>query len=99
MIELTRPYEAVVSDIENTRMLEEKFDVNKVPRAIHWLHYLNKEQADKFGGIEFCLKAPVFKAEQFCDGVLLQLCEEPFDNASSRHFELQAEAMDYFGLP
>lgn len=97
-----RPYEAFVGNIENELALDtfNRYRLNpNRPAIIRWFHYLDEARAKTIGGIDTCLNAPIWTSEQFCQGVLMQLCEEPFDAGKKRHLEIQKAAMRYFQIP
>jgi len=54
--------------------------------------------AISLGGIDYCLKAPAWRVERFCEGVLIQLVEGLFDTDNPKHVQIQRDAMKYFGI-
>jgi hypothetical protein len=102
-IELIRPFEAFIAIEDNERSLnayekQRRFLNFERPPILRWFHYVDSNLADSIGGVDRCLAAPVFKAEQLCDGVLLQVTSEWFDNSNPEHRAVQLEAMRYLGL-
>jgi len=102
-IELCRPTEAFIIDNKNEDDLQSqerqrRFPNFERPAIVRWFHYLGRDLVQLLGGIEYCLRTPAFKTEQFCGGILLQLTEEPFDAASREHQECQLQAMRFLGL-
>ena len=104
-IELIRPFEAVILDLANEDELRTRGVVK--PRieplgsgvtSLRWFHYLDSSLARKIGGLSRCLEAPVFRVEQFCEGVLFQLTRDPFDAQNETHRLVQRRAMKYIGL-
>jgi hypothetical protein len=70
----------------------------RIPDIIRGFHYLDEGMARSIGGIDFCLGAPAWKVERFCDGVLIRLVPGLFDNNNFRHRGIQHEAMKYFNI-
>jgi hypothetical protein len=101
-IEIIRPFLAVVADLNNERDLRaqerEQGTDFKRPAVLRWVHYMDANLAEAVGGVDYCLGAPAYKVERFCDGVLFQLTEEPFDNDNPEHRHIQLEAMKYLGV-
>jgi hypothetical protein len=102
-IDLFRPFEAFIADERNELDLDangrqRNYPDFERPAIIRWYHYLDAQLAESIGGSTRCLSAPVFKAEAFCDGVLLQLTKQPFDATSRQHLHAQRKVMQYFGL-
>lgn len=105
-IELTRPCEAYILEEKNDNALRERRrqksgllrPADSRPLVLHWFHYLDNDVVEELGGPSHCLLTPVFKVEQFCDGVLFQLTAEPFDPDDANHVEVQRRGMDYLGI-
>jgi hypothetical protein len=102
-IEIFKPFEGFLAEGENEYRLNAydrqqaipKFDR---PAIIRGFHYLDAGMARSIGGIEYCLKAPVWKVEQFCEGVLIWLVPGLFDHENPEHLQVQRKAMKYFKL-
>ncbi|MBI5250283.1 MAG: hypothetical protein HY912_12380 [Desulfomonile tiedjei] len=102
-IEIFKPFEAYLSENENEFRLDAygrqqyvpKFDK---PTMIRGFHYLDENMARSIGGIKYCLKAPAWNVERFCEGVLIELTPRLFDSNDPEHLEIQKEVMDYFHL-
>jgi hypothetical protein len=102
-IEILRPFEAFLSEFNNEISLDwydrqqaiPKFDK---PAIIRGFHYLDKGMARSIGGIDHCLKAPAWKVERFCEGVLIRLVPGLFDPENPEHLKIQRQAMKYFKL-
>ncbi|MBM4328495.1 MAG: hypothetical protein FJ118_15190 [Deltaproteobacteria bacterium] len=102
-IEIFRPFEACLEETENEYKLDAydrqqaipKFDR---PAIIRGFHYLDEGMARSIGGIDYCLKAPAWHVERFCEGVLIELVPGPFDTDNPEHLKIQKEAMEYFDL-
>lgn len=104
-IELVRPFEAMVLDLDNDDHLRTAGVVT--PRmaphgsrvaSLRWLHYLDRGLAEKVGGLPRCLATPAYRVEPFCDGVLIQLTPEPFDAQNQDHCAAQRRAMQFLGI-
>ncbi len=54
--------------------------------------------ARSIGGIDYCLKAPAWHVERFCEGVLIELVPGPFDSSNPDHLEIQEDVMAYFDM-
>ncbi len=54
--------------------------------------------ARSIGGIDYCLKAPAWKVERFCEGVLIRLVPGLFDPTNPEHLKIQRQAMKYLKL-
>ena len=101
-IEIFHPFEAYLSESKNESDMNayDRFQAagfNK-PAIIRGFHYLDETFARSIGGTEYCLKSPVWKVEQFCHGVLIQLIEGVFDTRNPSHLEAQRLAMKYFKM-
>jgi len=59
-------------------------------------HYVDEAMARSIGGIDYCLRAPAWKVERFCQGVLIQLVRGLFDSENPEHCRIQKETMKYF---
>jgi len=102
-IEIFKPFEAYLADDENEYRLDSynrqqaipKFDK---PAIIRGFHYLDKGMARSIGGVKYCLKAPAWHVEKFCEGVLIELVAGLFDSSNPEHLEIQENAMAYFNL-
>lgn len=102
-IEILRPFEAFLSEFDNENDLDSydrqqaipKFDK---PAIIRGFHYLDEGMARSIGGIDYCLKAPAWKVERFCKGVLIRLVPGLFDPENPEHLKIQQQAMKYFKL-
>jgi hypothetical protein len=102
-IEIFQPFEAFLAESRNEHDLDAynrqqagpKFDK---PAIIRGFHYLDETLARSIGGIDYCLKAPAWKVERFCQGVLIQLVKVLFDSNNLEHLRIQREVMKYFGL-
>ncbi|MBI5569333.1 MAG: hypothetical protein HY914_05245 [Desulfomonile tiedjei] len=102
-IEIFKPFEAFLAEDDNeTRtdayMRQQTIDNFSKPAIIRGFHYLDKDLARSIGGIDYCLKAPGWHVERFCEGVLIELVPGPFDSNSPEHLKVQEEVMDYFDL-
>jgi hypothetical protein len=102
-IEILKPFEAFLSEFDNEDALDwydrqqaiPKFDK---PALIRGFHYLDEGMASSIGGIDYCLKAPAWKVERFCEGVLIRLVPGLFDPENPEHLKIQRQAMKYFKL-
>lgn len=103
-IQALHPDEAMIREVQNDRNigmkrrgLHPKHPFER-PRMLHWFHYLNAKKVELLGGFDHCLKTPAFKVEPFCDGLLFQLTEDPFDTNNPEHERIQARAMEYLAM-
>jgi len=103
-IRIFRPFEAYLSESRNEINLG-TYDRQQAmrpyfskPAIIRGFHYLDEGMASSIGGIDYCLRAPVWKVEKFCEGILIQLVEGVFDSENAAHLESQQVAMEYFKL-
>jgi len=102
-IEIFKPFEAFLAEDKNESRLDSynrqqaipKFDK---PAIIRGFHYLDKGMARSIGGVNYCLKAPAWHVEKFCEGVLIELVPGLFDSSNPEHLEIQENAMAYFNL-
>jgi hypothetical protein len=102
-IQILKPFEAFLSESDNEDALDwydrqqaiPKFDK---PAIIRGFHYLDEGMARSIGGIDHCLKAPAWKVERFCEGVLIRLVPGLFDPKNPEHLKIQRQAMKYFKL-
>jgi hypothetical protein len=102
-IESCHPYSAFIGTFANERALDASDRLRRCrgtlrPPLLRWLHYLDKDVAKTVGGIDHCLMTPVYRVEPFCDGVLFQLTEQPFEADNRQHQEIQLRAMRHLGL-
>lgn len=103
-IQLFEPFEAFLAERENEYNLD-AYDLQQAiqnfskPAIIRGFHYLDKDMARSIGGIKYCLKAPAWHVEEFCEGVLIELIPGPFDSSKPEHLEVQEEVMAYFDMP
>jgi hypothetical protein len=103
-IEIFKPFEAFLSESKNERMLDaynrQRSNPGFVkPATIRGFHYLNEDMANSIGGVDYCLKAPAWHVEEFCEGVLIWLVPALFDSENPEHLEAQEEVMAYFKMP
>jgi len=103
-IEILRPFEAFLSEDHNEENLH-SYERQRTtpgftrPAIIRGFHYVDEGLARSIGGLDHCLKAPAWKVERFCDGVLFQLIDGGlFDNDNAAHVEAQRRIMDYFRM-
>jgi len=103
-IRILRPFEAYLSESRNEINLG-TYDRQQAmrpyfskPAIIRGFHYLDEGMASSIGGIDYCLQAPAWKVEKFCEGILIQLVEGEFNSESAAHLESQQVAMEYFKL-
>ncbi len=99
-IEIFRPFEAFLSESKNEKEMDaydrfQTFGFSR-PSIIRGFHYLDETFAESIGGMDYCLKAPVWKVERFCEGVLIQLNEGVFDTENPSHLDAQQKVMKYF---
>jgi hypothetical protein len=104
-ITLFKPFEAYVAEVSNETKLDSYMRQKALgaaefskPAIIRWFHYIDKQLVEAIGGVEFCLKAPAWRVERFCDGVLFQLCEELFDPNNLDHLQVQKQVMEYLEI-
>jgi hypothetical protein len=100
-IEIFKPIEAYLSEFKNENDLNwyERQQANfDKPALIRGFHYLDKGMAASIGGIDYCLKAPGWKIEKFCEGILIQLVPGLFDPTNHEHLKVQQKAMKYFKM-
>ena len=103
-IEIFEPFEAFVAETDNEFTLDSYNRQHDIPQfsrpaIIRGFHYLDEAMARSIGGISYCLKAPAWHVEEFCNGVLIWLVPAPFDSGNAEHLEAQKEIMDYFKMP
>jgi hypothetical protein len=103
-IEIFKPFEAYVADVENEFRMNvyERFHAApgfRRPLIMRGFHYLDEGMARSIGGIDYCLKAPVWRAVRFCEGVLMEMFPGPFDDENPKHRRIQEEVLEYFGIP
>jgi hypothetical protein len=102
-VEIFRPFEAYISEFKNESLMKAydrqqaipKFDR---PTIIRGWHYLDEGMARSIGGIKYCLKAPAWHVERFCEGVLIQLVPGLFDSDDPEHLDVQKDVMEYFHM-
>jgi hypothetical protein len=102
-IEIFKPFEAFMAegrneaafDTYNRQQAIPKFDR---PAIIRGFHYLDATMAQSIGGIKYCLKAPAWHVQRFCEGVLIELVPELFDSYNPEHLRVQKEVLDYFHI-
>jgi len=101
-IEIFRPFEAFLAENKNETALDAHGILQETgftrPQIIRGFHYLDTEMARSIGGIDYCLEAPAWRVEEFCDGVLIRLVPELFDSTNPRHLQVQKDVMRYFNL-
>jgi hypothetical protein len=103
LIKIFKPFEADLRESFNERNLNSYMRQKAIPdfsrpAIIRWFHYIDLQLVEALGGLEFCLDAPAWKVEEFCEGILFQLCEEVFDPNNSEHLQIQLEVMKYFSM-
>jgi hypothetical protein len=102
-IQILKPFEAFLSEFDNEVALD-SYDRQQAipefdkPALIRGFHYLDEGMARSIGGIDHCLKAPAWKVERFCEGVLIRLVPGLFDPENPEHLKIQKQAMKYFKL-
>ena len=102
-IQILKPFESFLSEFDNEDALD-SYDRQQAipefdkPAIIRGFHYLDEGMARSIGGIDHCLKAPAWKVERFCDGVLIRLVPGLFDPENPEHLKIQRQAMKYFKL-
>lgn len=102
-VEIFKPFEAYISEFRNESLMNAydrqqaipKFDR---PAIIRGWHYLDEGMARSIGGIKYCLKAPAWHVERFCEGVLIQLVPGLFDSDDPEHLDIQKEVMEYLHM-
>lgn len=101
-INIFKPFEAFLAEDENefrlhsyNRQQGTKFSK---PVIIRGFHYLDADMAHSIGGIDYCLNAPAWKVERFCEGVLIRLVPDLFDPDNPEHVRIQDAVMTYFKL-
>lgn len=97
------PFEAFLAELNNDDAMDaygrqQQLGFFSAPAIIRGLHYFDRRLAAPIGGIEHCLKAPANRVEQFLDGVLIQLVDEPFDPWNPEHLRRQQEVMKHLGM-
>jgi hypothetical protein len=100
-IQIFKPFEAYLSEAENEYQMDaynRQVPTFNKPAIIRGFHYLDKDLARSIGGIDYCLKAPAWHVERFCEGVLIELVPGPFDSDNPEHLKIQEEVMHYFDL-
>lgn len=103
LVEIDEPVEAFLGENNNEFDREAKRRQNQIrdfsrPALIRGIHFLGPQQVRSLGGMEACMRAPVWRARAVAGGVLLQLMEGEFDPRNSEHLRAQSSAMEYFGL-
>jgi len=102
-IKVFKPFEAFLADGENEYRLDSYMRQQTIqrfsrPAIIRGFHYLDERMALSIGGIDYCLKAPAWRVERFCEGVLIQLVKGLFDADNPKHVQIQRDAMEYFNI-
>jgi hypothetical protein len=102
-IEIFKPLEAFLADRENEWKLRARDRQRAIggftkPAIIRGLHYLDRDLAKSIGGINYCLKAPAWHVDKFCEGVLIDLVPGVFDSTNPEHLEVQEKVMAYFDI-
>jgi hypothetical protein len=102
-IKIFKPFEAFLADHENEFQLRARDRQREIggftkPAVIRGLHYLDKDMARSIGGINYCLKAPAWHVDKFCEGVLIDLVPGVFDSTNPEHLEAQQKVMAYFDM-
>jgi hypothetical protein len=102
-IEIFKPFEGFLADDENEFQLRARDRQREIggftkPAVIRGLHYLDKDMARSIGGINYCLKAPAWHVDKFCEGVLIDLVPGVFDSTNPEHLEAQQKVMAYFDM-
>jgi hypothetical protein len=102
-IEILKPFEAFLAEFNNEDDLDSYDRQHAFPRfdkpaIIRGFHYMDEPLARSIGGINYCLKAPAWKVERFCEGVLIRLVPGLFDPNNPEHLKIQRQAMKYFKL-
>ena len=98
-----RPFEAFLAEDENEYRMDAYNRQRAIPdfskpTIIRGFHYLGKDLTRSIGGIDYCLKAPAWRVERFCEGVLIELVPGPFDLSNPEHVKTQEKVMEYFDL-
>jgi hypothetical protein len=102
-VKIFKPFESYLGESENEFRLN-AYDRQQAasqldkPVIIRGFHYLDESTARSIGGIEYCLRAPVWNVKRFCEGVLITLVPGLFDTDNPEHLRIQEDAMDYFNL-
>jgi hypothetical protein len=101
-IKIFKPFEAFLEEAKNESRLDSydrqqgtKFSKPVIIRAFH---YLDAGMARAVGGIDYCLKAPAWRVERFCEGVLIELVPNLFDSDDPEHVRVQEDVMAYFNM-
>jgi hypothetical protein len=102
-IEIFKPFEGFLADDENEFQLKARDRQRSnpgftKPAIIRGLHYLDKDMAKSIGGINYCLKAPAWQVDRFCEGILIDLVPGVFDSTNPEHLEVQEKVMAYFDM-
>lgn len=101
-INIFKPFEAFLGEAENEFRLDSYHRQQDLkfsrPAIIRGFHYLDANMARSIGGIDYCLKAPAWKVDRFCEGVLIRLVQDLFDPDNPEHIRVQDAAMTYFNL-
>jgi len=103
LVEIDEPVEAFLGENNNEFDREAKRRQNQIrdfsrPALIRGIHFLGPQQVGSLGGLEVCMRAPVWRVRAVAGGVLLQLTEGEFDPRDSEHLRAQSIAMEYFRL-
>jgi hypothetical protein len=102
-IKIFNPFEAFLADDENEFQLGARDRQREIggftkPAIIRGLHYLDRDLAKSIGGTNYCLKAPAWQVDRFCEGVLIDLVPGIFDSSNPEHLEAQEKVMAYFDM-
>jgi hypothetical protein len=102
-IRIFKPFEAFLADHENEFQLKARDRQRAIggftkPAIIRGLHYLDEDMAKSIGGVNYCLKAPAWQVNRFCEGVLIDLVPGVFDSTNPEHLEAQENVMAYFDM-
>jgi hypothetical protein len=102
-IVVATPAEAYLGDEQNEHALhffERARATENIlrPAIIRWFHYMDHRMVESLGGIDFCLRAPAWRAWEFHQGVIIQLTEQRFEPTNPDHLKVQEEVMRYFGV-
>jgi hypothetical protein len=102
-IKIFKPFEAFLADRDNEFQLDSYNRQRAIPQfskpaIIRGLHYLDKNMARSIGGINYCLKAPAWHVDRFCEGVLIDLVPGVFDSSNPEDLEAQQDVMAYFDM-
>ncbi len=102
-IQIFEPFEAYLGESENEYALDSYNRQQEIPfdrpAIIRGFHYMDESLIRNIGGMKHCLKAPAWKVERFCKGVLIELVPGLFDHENPEHLKIQQEAMEHFGIP